>query len=47
VTSPHTTSTPLVTFEQVACSYGGPVVIDHVDLTIDVGEFVGIVGPSG
>lgn len=47
MTSPDPATSPLVTFEQVACSYGGPVVIDRVDLTIRTGEFVGIVGPSG
>ena len=37
----------LVRFDHVACSYGGPPVIDHVDLSVRRGEFLGIVGPSG
>lgn len=41
------TSDHLVRFEHVACSYGGPLVVDHVDLTVRRGEFLGIVGPSG
>ena len=37
----------LVAFEHVSCSYGGPPVIEAVDLQLHQGEFVGIVGPSG
>ena len=38
---------PLVRFEHVTCSYGGPPAIQDVDLVISPAEFVGIVGPSG
>ena len=31
----------------VTCGFGGPPVLDDVDLTITEGEFTGIVGPSG
>jgi ABC-type Mn2+/Zn2+ transport system ATPase subunit len=31
----------------VACSYGGPAVIDHVSFVVQPGEFIGVVGPSG
>ena len=39
--------TPLVRFEHVSASYGGPAVLDDVSLTFDRGALVGIVGPSG
>jgi zinc transport system ATP-binding protein len=39
--------TPLITLEDVSFSYGGPLVLDHVTLTIYQGEFLGIVGPNG
>ena len=41
------TMRPLVRFEHVSCSYGGPPVIQDVDLTLRAGDFVGVVGPSG
>ncbi len=37
----------LIEFDDVACSYGGPAVIDHVSFAVRPGEFLGIVGPSG
>jgi zinc/manganese transport system ATP-binding protein/zinc transport system ATP-binding protein len=39
--------TPLVRFEAVSCSYGGPAVLEDVELTLERGALVGIVGPSG
>ncbi len=38
---------PLVRFEQVSASYGGPAVLHDVDLDLARGGLVGIVGPSG
>jgi zinc/manganese transport system ATP-binding protein/zinc transport system ATP-binding protein len=38
---------PLVRFDHVSASYGGPAVLDDVSLTIARGAFVGVVGPSG
>ena len=38
---------PLVTFEHMSCSYGGPPVVEAVDLKVMPGDFLGIVGPSG
>ena len=38
---------PLVRFDHVSCSYGNGPVIEAVDLTVEAGEFIGIVGPSG
>lgn len=37
----------LVRFDHVSCSYGGPPVVQDVDLVVRRGEFIGIVGPSG
>ena len=37
----------LVEVDGVSHSYGGPVVLDHVHLSIDAGSFLGIIGPSG
>lgn len=38
---------PLVQLQGVSCSYGGPAVIDGVDLRVERGALVGVVGPSG
>jgi zinc transport system ATP-binding protein len=38
---------PAVIIEDVSFTYGGPMVLKHVDLTIEEGEFMGLVGPNG
>jgi zinc/manganese transport system ATP-binding protein len=38
---------PLVRFEGVSASYGGPAVLQDIDLDLARGALVGIVGPSG
>ena len=38
---------PLVELNGVSHSYGGPVVLDHIHLSIEAGSFLGIIGPSG
>jgi ABC-type Mn2+/Zn2+ transport system ATPase subunit len=38
---------PLVRLDRITCRYGREPVLVNVDLTIDEGDFVGIVGPSG
>lgn len=40
-------SVPLVEFEHVGCSYAGVPAVEDVSFTVERGEFVGIVGPSG
>ena len=37
----------LVEFDGVSHSYGGPLVLDHVHLSVGEGSFLGIIGPSG
>jgi zinc/manganese transport system ATP-binding protein/zinc transport system ATP-binding protein len=37
----------LVAFERVSCSYGGHAVLEDVDLIVERGALVGVVGPSG
>lgn len=39
--------TRLVELAGITCTYGHGAVVRNVDLTIDEGEFVGIIGPSG
>lgn len=39
---------PLVEFRDVSKRFGdGPVVLDHISLTVQTGEFVSLIGPSG
>jgi len=39
--------TAVITFKDVSFTYGGPLILDHVDLVIEKGEFLGVVGPNG
>jgi ABC-type Mn2+/Zn2+ transport system ATPase subunit len=41
------TTDPLVRFDHVSASYGGPAVLEDVSLSFERGALVGIVGPSG
>lgn len=41
------TRTPAVCLAGVSAGYGGPPIIDDVTLTIERGEFLGVVGPNG
>lgn len=38
---------PLLQFQRVDFGVGGPLLLDHVDLTIEAGERVCIVGRNG
>ena len=38
---------PLVILEDVTCGYGAAPVLEQIDLRIERGAFVGVVGPSG
>ncbi|MBE9177388.1 ABC transporter ATP-binding protein [Oculatella sp. LEGE 06141] len=40
-------SEPLIQLKGICKSFGGNVVLDHVDFTLDRGEAVAIIGPSG
>lgn len=44
---PEPLDRPLLRFDDVTCAYGRAPAIEHVDLTLVDGEFVGVVGPSG
>ncbi|MGF1547007.1 MAG: metal ABC transporter ATP-binding protein [Thiotrichales bacterium] len=37
---------PLIEFRDVSFSYGGPTVLEHINLAVNAGEFLGIVGPN-
>ena len=37
----------MLNLSHVTCSYGGPAVVDHVELRVGRGELLGLVGPSG
>jgi zinc transport system ATP-binding protein len=36
----------VIQLDDVSYSYAGPKVLEHIDLTVDRGEFVGLVGPN-
>jgi len=38
---------PVIVLEDVSFTYGGPLVLEHVNLSVERGEFLGIVGPNG
>jgi zinc transport system ATP-binding protein len=38
---------PVITLEDVSFSYGGPLVLEHVNLSVEQGDFLGLVGPNG
>ena len=48
-TSPHKYEhhEPVVELRSVTCGYGGVAVVEHADLKIARGDFVGLLGPSG
>lgn len=46
MTNPNPES-PILEFKGVTKAYGGEIILDHLDLTIQEGEFVAIVGFSG
>ena len=41
-----TGSGPIVQIADVSFSYGDALVLEHVDLCVERGEFVGLVGPN-
>jgi zinc/manganese transport system ATP-binding protein len=45
--TPNRSNSALVRFSGVSCGYDNRAVLRDIDLTIDEGAFVGIVGPSG
>lgn len=38
---------PVITLEDVSFDYGGPPVLEHVNLSVQRGDFLGVVGPNG
>jgi zinc transport system ATP-binding protein len=40
-------TSPVITLDDVSFSYGGPMVLEHVSLSVERGEFLGLVGPNG
>ena len=39
--------TPVISLEDVSFSYGGLTVLERVNLCVERGEFLGLVGPNG
>jgi zinc transport system ATP-binding protein len=37
----------LVELERVSVRYGEVVALEHIDLTVDAGDFLGVIGPNG
>jgi zinc transport system ATP-binding protein len=40
-------SESIITIENVSFSYGGPLALENINLTVSKGEFLGVVGPNG
>jgi zinc transport system ATP-binding protein len=40
-------SAPLIELKDVSFSYGGEPVLEHINLAINAGEYVGVIGPNG
>jgi branched-chain amino acid transport system ATP-binding protein len=40
-------SAPLLACRALTCRFGGLVALDHVDLNVNEGEIVGLIGPNG
>ncbi len=38
---------PLATFENVSLAYGHVPLLDHVDLVVEAGSRIGLIGPNG
>jgi zinc/manganese transport system ATP-binding protein/zinc transport system ATP-binding protein len=47
--TPHRSSSQksIVVFDNVTCGYAGQAILSDIDLTINDGDFVGLLGPSG
>jgi zinc transport system ATP-binding protein len=41
------TGRPAIAVKDVSFAYEGPPVLEHIHLTVDAGEFLGLVGPNG
>lgn len=46
-TRPHDEPGPLLSAEGICKSFGGVAAVDYVNLSVQRGEFVGLVGPNG
>ncbi len=40
------TETPIISLRGISFSYGGPLVLENIDLDVAEGEFLGVVGPN-
>ncbi len=40
-------SSPIIELKNVRFSYGGEPVLDHINLTVDAGDYIGVIGPNG
>lgn len=38
---------PVIELDSVSFRYGGPMILENVTLTVEKGEFLGVVGPNG
>jgi zinc transport system ATP-binding protein len=45
--APHTPHEPVIAVRDLCFAYGDEPVLDHVDLTVERGEFLAVLGPNG